>query len=118
MKFTMTHFATVAALTTLAGCAHAGQWATRTPVGSAINQTTVSISDLDLSTAAGRSVAQNRVERTIRHLCSQLADERRADYWTSYADCSREARALAQRQLDAKLVAAAKATPDPKMPAL
>jgi len=111
MKFMMTHIATVATLTALVGCAHAGPLATGTPVDSATIRAAVSVGDLDLSTEAGRSVAKIRVTRTIQHLCSQLADDRRADYWASYADCSREARALAQRQLDAKIVAAAKATP-------
>jgi UrcA family protein len=111
MKFTMTHIATVATLAALVGCAHAGPLATGTPVDSATIRAAVSVGDLDLSTEAGRSVAAIRVTRTIRHLCSQLADDRRADFWASYTDCSREARALAQRQLDARMLAAAKPTP-------
>jgi UrcA family protein len=118
MKFMMTHFVTAATLTALVGCAHAGPLVTGAPVDSATIQASVSIHDLDLSTEAGRSVAQTRVKQAVRHLCSQLADNRRADFWASYSDCSREARARAQQQLDALMVVATKATPESKLPAL
>ena len=59
----------------------------------------VSLADLDVSTPEGLRVAHERLHRTARHLCSQLADMRSIAHQPEFVRCVDEALANALRQI-------------------
>ena len=63
------------------------------------NSTTISLSDLDLTTPQGLREARTRLAKVAQHLCRQWADSRKVDDSASYAECTQETLADALRQL-------------------
>ena len=60
---------------------------------------TVSLAGLDLSTPEGMSAARERVDKTARRLCSQLADPADLSHQTNYVKCVDDAVADAMLQV-------------------
>ena len=76
--------------------------ASRTPV----LQSSVALSDLDLSTPQGMRVAQKRLREKAEHLCRQLEDSSSSTYRWTHAACVRDTLANAIQQLNAPALAA------------
>jgi len=81
---------------------------------------TVSIVDLDLSTAAGQQVAQQRLHEAARRLCTRLSDSEDLGHQPHFLACVERASVTAMRQLgQSEIVArqAAMPSPPPALPA-
>jgi len=63
--------------------------------------TTVSLADLDLATAAGKWAAHARIAAAARKLCRGFRDSSSLADRETYAQCQKDARDQALRQLDA-----------------
>ena len=61
----------------------------------------VVLSDLDLSTAQGQQVAQERVHQMARRLCSQVADNLDLSHQSNYVACIESAMAKGNVALQA-----------------
>ena len=73
----------------------------------------VSLSDLDLTTAAGARAAQERLHQAARRLCSELADSEDLGHQPHFVDCVDRALAGALSQLPLQaLVAKDEQKPD------
>jgi UrcA family protein len=68
------------------------------PRDSVTLSTHVSLSDLDLSTLEGASVARQRLEATARRLCRELAERRDLTFPPGYASCVHDSLASAWAQ--------------------
>jgi UrcA family protein len=66
-----------------------------------VHSTSVSLSDLDLSTTDGRRMARDRLHETARRLCSQVAASQDLSHQANFVACVDETLANALRQLDA-----------------
>lgn len=56
-------------------------------VGNSVASKKVSVSDLDLATAEGRQVAQERLHQLARTVCSQVIDPTDMSHHTNYLAC-------------------------------
>jgi UrcA family protein len=56
-------------------------------VGNSVASKKVSLSDLDLATAEGRQVAQDRLHQLARALCAQVADPTDMSHHDNYLAC-------------------------------
>ena len=56
-------------------------------VGKTVASEKVSLSDLDLATAAGQQVAQERVHQSARRLCAQVSDPTDMSHHDNYLAC-------------------------------
>jgi UrcA family protein len=65
------------------------------------HSTSVSLSDLDLSTAEGRQTARDRLHETARQLCAQVAASQDLSHQANFVACVDDTLAKALRQLDA-----------------
>jgi UrcA family protein len=63
----------------------------------------ISLADLDLSTAAGAQRARERLERAVKTLCTQLRDDLDLSHRGTYLECVGKATATTNRHLDALL---------------
>jgi UrcA family protein len=70
-------------------------------VGPRVASKNVSFSDLNLATAEGQQVAQERVHRLARTLCSQVADPTDMSHHANYLACMDAALAKAGNNLQA-----------------
>jgi len=87
--------AAICSIGTLA--AVAGAAPSSTPV---VHSTSVSLSDLDLSTTDGRRMARDRLHETARRLCSQVAASQDLSHQANFVACVDATLANALRQLD------------------
>jgi UrcA family protein len=67
--------------------------------GPETSSTTVSLSDLDLTTPQGIREARARLAKVAQQLCGRWADSRKVDDSASYAACAQETLANALRHL-------------------
>jgi UrcA family protein len=65
------------------------------------HSTSVSLSDIDLSTAEGRRTARDRLHETARQLCAQVADSQDLSHQANFVACVDDTLTKALRQLDA-----------------
>jgi len=99
-----------------AGCGVNTAVATGSVSGTAVERrsTTVSFADLDLTTAAGRQVAQQRLHEAARRLCARLSDSADLGHQPHFVACVERASAIAMRQLgQSEMVARRASTPSP-----
>jgi UrcA family protein len=75
-------------------------WAASAPATSVTHSTSVSLSDIDLSTTEGRRMARDRLHETARRLCSQVAASQDLSHQANFVACVDETLANALRQLD------------------
>jgi UrcA family protein len=67
---------------------------------------TVSFADLDVSTASGMTMAQERMVNAVKRLCRGFSDNRKASDSATTTDCYRETFSRAIQGLNAQLAAA------------
>jgi UrcA family protein len=65
-----------------------------------VHSTSVSLSDLDLSTTEGRRMARDRLHETARRLCSQVAASQDLSHQANFVACVDDTLANALRQFD------------------
>jgi UrcA family protein len=106
LKTALNHSATCALFCTIALAAIGATFpvpAAAGPPGSGRTPETttkiISLSGLDLATPQGQREARLRLAKAAEQLCRKLGDDRRADAWAAYSDCTREALANALKQL-------------------
>jgi len=85
------------ASTMLVGPTWAGTGRVRTPEQRRLS---VSVSDLDLSTDAGRTTARARIDEAAARLCRKVVDSRSIDFHNALRECADEARRSAALQLE------------------
>src|SRR5476651_1440136 len=68
---------------------------------SVTHSTTVSLSDIDLSTPQGRSIARGRLHEAARRTCAQVADNLDLSHQANFVACVDDTLAASLRQLDA-----------------
>jgi len=66
----------------------------------------VSIADLDLASSEGVRVAQQRIHKTARRICSQLADSQDPSHSSHYLKCMSDTTTAALRQIHEAALAA------------
>jgi UrcA family protein len=66
-----------------------------------VHSSSVSLSDLDLSTTEGRRMARDRLHETARRLCSQVASSQDLSHQSNFVACVDDTLAAALRRLDA-----------------
>jgi UrcA family protein len=76
-------------------------------------QSSVSLSDVDLSTPEGVHAAHKRLKRKAEHLCRQLWDSVSATYRWTYAACVQETLAIAFQALNVPTLANHRPQPKP-----
>ena len=72
---------------------------TARPVCANDAHTTVSLTDLDLSTAQGMSAAQTRISKMVKRLCTQVEDPDDLSHHENFLACVDQSMANAMRQL-------------------
>ena len=72
--------------------------------------TTVSLADLNLSTAQGMSAAQTRIGKMVKRLCTQVEDPDDLSHHENFLACVDQSMANAMRQLRPMALAAVEKT--------